>query len=286
MVLDGLDYSGMIKLNPDTLYKKLESSFNTMTDKERYLIIKEYYEMILDDIFDKQDKRKVSGFIKYFTNPKFIATITQVMYSETISVSVKQKLNKMCFDYIGLDSEDKDEYIHNLLMGLSKTVNRDVIPRLCADTGLSENNAANLAMSRYSSEKEIINVKRLNKIILRLPIESVSEQVIVDIYLSLFTHILPLFTGVMLDVSSPQNFQNTDMEEIYGLITLAILDIMNELPIADIKRGLKIFDEDRKTLYPDSSLRMNLKCCSEVDFPRFIRALDELEAEGIYIDTR
>lgn len=282
----GLDYSKMVKLTPETLYKKMESSFETMDEREAYTLIKDNYRMILSDIFNKKDRREVSGFIKYFTNSKFITSMSQVMYSETIDDTSKRRINKMCFDYIVLDSKDKDEYIHSLLMGLSKTVNRDVIPRLCADTGLSENFATTLAMSRYSSEKEITNVKRLNRAILRIPLSKVSEQIIVDIYLSLFDHILPLFTGVMLDVWSPQNLNTEEMEEVYGLITLAILDIMNELPIADIKRGLKLFDEDRKMLYPDSTLRMNLTSCSEVDFPRFIRALDELEAEGIYINTR
>ena len=121
---------------------------------------------------------------------------------------------------------------------------------------------------------------------MKQPENLLDEQKIIDIYLALFDRVLPLFTGVMLDVVSPQNMQSTSAEEIYGLITLAILDIMDELPVADIKRGLKLFDEDRKILYPDSSLRMNFKACSPADFPRFCRALDELEAEGVYIETR
>lgn len=282
----GLDYSNMIKLTPETLYSKLESSFEIMDDREAYSIVKDNYQMILSDIFNKKERKEVSGFIKYFNNPKFITSITQVMYSEEIDNTTKRRLNKMCFDYIALEESKKDEYINNLLMALSKTVNRDVIPKLCADAGISENIATKIAMCRYSSEKESVNVKRMNKIILKMPLKQLSEQIIVDIYLSLFTHILPLFAGIMLDVWSPQSLTTTDMEEIYGLISLAILDIVNELPIVDIKKGLKLFCEDRKILYPDAPLRMNLKSCSEVDFPRFIRAIDELESEGIYIDTR
>lgn len=281
----GFDYASRLEMTPERLLNIMDSSFEDMDDKEAYTLIKDNYKLILSNIFDKKDNREVSGFIKYFNNAKFISSLIQVMYTEKPDKKSKYRLNKMCFDYVVLDEKEKDEYINNLLLSLSKTVNRDVLPRLCADSGISEYMASYIAMSRYSSEKEIINVKRLNRILLTMSLEDLSEQKIVDIYLSLFDHILPLFTGVMLDVRSPQDMSSR-MEEIYGLITLAILDIMNELPIADIKKGLMIFDEDRKVLYPDSTLRMNLKSCSEVDFPRFIRALDELESEGIYINPR
>lgn len=279
-----LDYSNMLKMTPERLLEKMESSFETMDNREAYSLIKENYKLFLSDIFDKKERKEVSGFIKFFTNSKFITCLTQAMYTETPGRRTKIRLNKMCYDYLML-KKDKDEYINSLLTSLSKTVNRDIIPRLCADARLPEDTAAHVAMARYSSENENTNIKRLNRVLMQMKLSTVSEQKIVDIYLILFDRVLPLFTGVMLDVMSPQNL-NGDTEEIYGLITLAILDIMNELPIADIKRGLVLFDEDRKMLYPESSLRMNLKSCSEVDFPRFIRAIDELESEGTYINTR
>ena len=110
-------------------------------------------------------------------------------------------------------------------------------------------------------------------------------QKIVDIFTSLFDHVLPLFTGVMLDVVSPQNLSG-DAEEIYGMITLAVLDIMNALPTSDIKTGLVTFDKERSIMYPDSTLRINLEACSETDYPNFLHAIDELRYEGIYITTR
>lgn len=280
----GLDYSAMIKLTPDTLCVKMRNEFKMMSDREAFSFVKTNYEMMLSDIFDKKERKERSEFTQYFTDSRFLSIMTQVMYTETPDEKTKRRLNKMCFDYIVLKSNNKDPYIVDLVFALSRTINRDIIPILCT-IPLSEEMAANIALSRYSSEKENINIKRLNRVLMNQPLDSLSEERIVNIYLKLFDHVLPLFTGVMLDVQSPQNM-SSDAEEIYGLITLAMLDIMNELPIGDIKKGLKLFDEDRKILYPDSPLRMNLKCCSETDFPRFVRALDELEAEGIIIDTR
>lgn len=280
----GLDYSSMIQMTPETLYTSMQNTFKLMNDKDAFNLVKNNYKIMLSDIFDKKERKETSNFIKYFTDSKFLSIMTQVMYTETPDEKSKRRLNKMCFDYIVLQSKNKDQYIVDLISALSRTINRDIIPILCT-IPLSESMAATIALSRYSSEKENINIKRLNKVLMNQPLGTLDEEKIVNIYLKLFDHVLPLFTGVMLDVQSPQNM-SSDAEEIYGMITLAMLDIMNELPIGDIKKGLKLFNEDRKILYPDSPLRMNLKCCSETDFPRFVRALDELELEGIIIDTR
>lgn len=280
----GLDYSSMIQMTPETLYTNMQNTFKLMNDKDAFNLVKNNYKIMLSDIFDKKERKETSNFIKYFTDSKFLSIMTQVMYTETPDEKSKRRLNKMCFDYIVLQSKNKDQYIVDLISALSRTINRDIIPILCT-IPLSESMAATIALSRYSSEKENINIKRLNKVLMNQPLGTLDEEKIVNIYLKLFDHVLPLFTGVMLDVQSPQNM-SSDSEEIYGMITLAMLDIMNELPIGDIKKGLKLFNEDRKILYPDSPLRMNLKCCSETDFPRFVRALDELELEGIIIDTR
>lgn len=280
----GLDYSSMVQLTPETLYTKMQNTFKVMSDKDAFNLVKNNYKIILSDIFDKKERKEGSNFTQYFTDSRFLSIMTQVMYTETPDEKSKRRLNKMCFDYIVLQSKNKDPYIVDLISALSRTINRDIIPVLCT-IPLSESMAATIALSRYSSEKENINVKRLNRVLMNQPLETLSEERIVNIYLKLFDHVLPLFTGVMLDVQSPQNM-SSDAEEIYGMITLAMLDIMNELPIGDIKKGLKLFNDDRRILYPDSPLRMNIKCCSETDFPRFVRALDELESEGIIIDTR
>ena len=193
----------------------------------------------VDNMYNtNSDLRKKA--IEIFTVPKFIISITQAMYSITPSHVTRRRLNKMCYDYLVLEGEHhKDGYVSGLLMTLSKTVNRDRIPVLCT-IPLSEDLASMLSLARYSSEKDVTNVKRLNRVLMVQPLNTITEQKIIDIYLALFDHVLPLFTGVMLDVVSPQTL-NEDDAEIYGLITLAILDIMEELPLADIKKGLILF---------------------------------------------
>lgn len=277
-----LDFTSNVTLTPEMLVNKLKN-INVMTDKEVYELVNDYYEDILTDIFIKKEKQEKSEFTDLFTVPKFIIALTQVIYTLTPSHTTRRRLNKMSYDYLVLKERNRDTYVSGLLMALSKTVNRDKIPKLCT-LPLPEDLASLLALSRYSSEKEVLNVKRLNRVLLNQPADSITEQKIVDIYLSLFEHILPLFTGVMLDVISPQNL-SPNTAEVYGLITLAALDIMNELPIVDIKKGLTMFDEDRKIQYPDSPLRINLESCSQEDYPRLLKAIDLLKQEGVYIST-
>ena len=278
-----LDFYTNVILDPESLQKKM-STLNNLSDKEIYDLVKEYYDTILNIIFTSYDKSMKTFFVDLFTNAKFVQALTQAMYTETISDTNKKRLNKMCYDYLVISDHDAKDYTSGLLMSLAKTINRDKIPLLCA-IPLPEDLASMIALSRYSSENEIVNVKRLNRVLMNQPIDSISEQIIVDIYLTLFDHVLPLFTGVMLDVESPSNMTSNSME-VYGVITLAALDIMNELPIADIKKGLVMFDEDRSMQYSDRPIRINLESVTPSDYPRILMAIDQLKNEGVYISTR
>lgn len=272
-----------VVLTPDSLQAKF-SLIDTMSDREIYELVKEYYETILTTIFESNDKLIRRSFIDLFTNAKFILALTQAMYTVTPNDITKKRLNKMCYDYLVISEHDSNDYIGGLLMSLAKTINRDKIPLLCA-IPLPEDLSSMIALSRYSSEKEVVNVKRLNRVLMNQPVDSISEQQIVNIYLTLFDHVLPLFTGIMLDVESPSNMNQNAME-VYGVITLSILDIMNELPTADIKKGLTLFDEDRRIQYSDKPIRINLESITESDYPRILTAIDQLKSEGIIISLR
>ena len=272
-----LDLSQNMILNPELLWNKL-ADIEHLDDSELYKILSNYLDKILDEIFNNKNTR----FISLFTTPKFISTLTQVLYNITLSDSQKKKLNKMAYDYL-IKKTEKDEYVSSLLSVMAKVVNRDIIPTLCG-LGMPESIAAMLAMARFSNEKEIINVRRLNHILMQQPPETLSEQLIVDIYCKLFDHMLALFEGVMLDVVSPQVMSSGEAE-IYGLITLAALDIFEALPMQTLKYGLSLFEEDKRVLYSDYHVRMNLESCSPQDYPRLLAAIDELKSAGIFMPT-
>lgn len=271
-----LNLSKNMIMNPKLLWDKL-SNIDNIDDKELFEILRQYYSNILDEIFVSKN----DNFINLFTNPRFISSLTQVFYNVNISDSQRYRVNKMAYDYLAIKDHKTDEYIKGLLICMSKTVNRDKIPKICA-LQIPESVASLLVLARYSSDKEIINVKRLNHMLMIQPPETINEQLIVDIFIALFDHILPLFEGVMLDVSSPQAM-SPGQSEIYGLITLAMLDLMNELPIESICHGLIRFIEDKRILYPDNNVRLNLESCSPTDYPRLLTAIDIIKQDGIYV---
>lgn len=270
-----LDLSQNMILNPQLLWNKL-SDIDNIEDSELYKILSNYLERILDEIFTNKNTK----FISLFTTPKFISVLTQVLYNITLTDSQRKKLNKMAYDYL-IKKSDKDEYVSSLLSVMAKVVNRDIIPVLCG-LGIPESVAAMLAMARYSNEKELINVRRLNRILMQQPPENISEQLIIDIYCKLFDHMLALFEGVMLDVVSPQVMSSGEAE-IYGLITLATLDIFEALPMETLKYGLTLFEQDKRVVYPDYHVRINLESCSPQDYPRLLAAIDALKLNDIYM---
>ena len=278
-----INFASNVILDAEGLKEKL-SSISYMDDREVYELVKEYYETILTSIFESKDANEKRFFVDLFTSPKFILALTQAMYTINPNEVSKKRLNKMCYDYLVISEHESGDYISGLLMSLAKTINRDKIPLLCA-IPLPEDLSSMIALARYSSEKEVVSVKRLNRVLMNQPVDSISEQQIVDIYLTLFDHVLPLFTGVMLDVESPSNM-TTNAMEVYGVITLAILDILNELPIIDIKKGLSLFDEDRQIQYAEKPLRINLESIAKDDYPRILKAIDELKSEGTIISLR
>lgn len=270
-----VNLSSNMYVNPDVLKVEL-SKIDSLTDKELYDLVQAHYNDILDQIFTSKD----GDLIDLFTNNRFIMAATQVVYTLELSEVQRRRSNKMAYDYFIIPEEKRDSYTQSLLMGFSKTLNRKQIPLLCGLT-LPENIASLLALSRYSSESEIINVKRLNNIMCHQPQDIIDEQMCVNIYLTLFNHMTPLFEGIMLDIQSP-DAMNPNMAEVYGNITLAMLDLVNELPLVDIETLLLTFQEHKRMMYPDNSLRINLESCVPSDYPRLFQVIDKMKHEGTY----
>lgn len=273
-----IDFTKNLLMTPDMLREKF-LHIDTMSDADLYNLFKQYFNEILDTIFVNKDQYMIS----LFTNARFITVATQAMYSIEITNTQKKRCNKLAYDYLVKKEGIKDETVSDLLVSFSKVINKDVIPRLCG-LGLSGNVSSMIALARYSSEKEIINVKRLNKVIMKQSAKIMTEQMIVDIYCILYKSALDLFEGVMYDVVSHQNM-NQNEKEIYGTISLAVLDIINELPLNFIEEVLRRFTDNKQMLYPDSGLRFNIESFSPQDYPRLLAIIDKLKAEHVFIPT-
>ena len=143
--------------------------------------------------------------------------------------------------------------------------------------GLSESLCTDLAISRYSTSDLVVAMKRLNIVIINSSLNIMTEQTIINIYEKLFDNLTPMFEGIMFDAWDEDDFNDQEQEEIYGTITLAILDILKEAPIDHIRTVITMYSQDHQYLYPNNPVRINLRAIAVSDYRRIIDAVDYVE---------
>lgn len=256
----------------NTVFRDRIQNIDKMTDRELYNLLKNSYETLFSDIFIKNDIQ----YLNMFTNSRFLNMITQIMGEVQISYINRIYCNKIVYDYLAYDNSD--EYIKSLMLNFSRVVNRDIIP-IIVGIGIPENIATELVIARYSSMKELVNVKRLNFVITSSLIDIMTEQTIVFIYEKLFNKMTPLFEGIMFDV---YECETEESEEIYSRISLAVLDILNGMTSADIRKVLISYSSDYTMLFVDNGVRFSMNSLS-YDFERINNIVEQLKQENIYL---
>ncbi len=262
-------------LNSSLLREKLEH-IDTLSDRELFLLVRDSFDSVLKQIFSNKDQ----DYLKIITNTKFLIALHQVVSNLDLNHTQRIQCNKLAYDYF--TSENNDPYVKQLFFTLSKSVNRIVIGALCS-IGLGEDLAAYLALARFSSEKEIINVKRLNFIIVSSSVEVMTEQMIIRIYEKLFDSVTPLFEGIMFDgLDMDDEFISESMNLIYSTISLAILEILNNMTSQDIRKVLISYQGDYEALYHQTRPRFQVSAISG-DYMRILNVIDALKEEKIFI---
>lgn len=265
--------SDNVLLNPELFQEKL-SNIDSLSDSELSDLIKKTYNILLDEI----DKKQYNG-LSLFTNVRFLSTFLQVVRAIRLTETQRKTVNKLCYDYLTWTHE-KDENVKNLLFNMAKVVNQDVLPGLLG-LGLNEELASFLALSRFSSSKEMINVKRVNFIIRTQPSQLMTEQMIVNIYSKLFKHVSPLFTGTIIDVETFTEEQE-DASLVYSTISNAVLDILNTLTLEDIRKVLLSYNLTREYYYQGKPVRFTMNALSD-DYARINVVLAALKEEGVIL---
>lgn len=261
------------------LLKEQLYSLDTIPDRDLYNIVRASFDSILKDIFKKEDAK----YLEVFTTPKFLTVLTQVVSTMQLTDQQRVYCNKLAYDYMTYPHET-DPYVKQLFLSLSRMINRNHISQLMA-IGIQEDLASYMALARYSSENEGINVKRLNLIICTSPIELMTEQMIVYIYEKLFDRVTALFENIMFDVyDDEEEWATEEVMEIYSTVSLAILEIMNNMPSNDIRKVLISYTADFEALYNADmkKVRFSMKSISS-DFSRISQVVEQLKAENIYV---
>lgn len=250
-------------------------TINNYTDNDLFNLLSNNLRGFLLNIFERKDQR----YIKMIISDRFLRILIQVVQSTNIDYMNMIYLNKLCYDYLTLDDNSKNNIISDLIYKLAKINNNKYIPILIG-AGIPEKIACYVVLSRFSTNNEFINVRRMNFVILTANI-NFTEQMIVDVYQNLFTKVSQLFEATMLDViDTTEQWYTEDIDERNSLITLAVLDILNSLPSDAIRRVLDDYVKIYHISYLGKETRCNLRSLSG-DYERIRIIVEDMYSQGI-----
>lgn len=253
------------------------NSIRDLDDGELYEILKPSYSQILEKIFREEDP----FYLNLFTNSKFLTVFIQVISSVVLDKTETIYCNKIAYDYLTDSNNNSDEYQKSLFLNLSRTVNKNIIPSLLG-IGLDENLSSYLALSRYSSSKEFVNIRRVNYLIIASSPNIMTEQMIVYIYEKLFDNFNHLFKYTMFDPYTDKDLESigSGAAEIYSNMSLAIIDILNLMTSDDIRRVLYSYASDYNVTN-EYNIRFSIYTLAVSDYGRILQVAENLEREEL-----
>lgn len=275
-----------LPVEPDPVYVKngiginhldrLKSINDKMPEKEIFDTISLSIGTLLSEKTVKSEKELVRYL---FTNDKILLQISNVVAKIKFTHENRVYLNKILYSLLKNSMMDSD-YKNSLMMNIARNNNNDIIPRLCSY--VPEQIANTLGILRYSSFKEIANIQRVNDYLIGaiVPNEN-AEQTIVNIYDTLFQRVTYLFETIMLDIRD-KSLLTENENEVYGLQSLAVLDIIEQMPLNFIKDVLDKYYGDLNMIYSDRNPRFSLQSIAQSDYARIIAVDRELSASRCY----
>jgi hypothetical protein len=186
-------------LNRDAFKEKMDH-LDDLSDEELKTLVKNSYTTILQHINNRTDM----SYIKSFSSARFINILCNVLSDrihqypyKPLETEIIMCCNKLAYDYITLKDKTDDSLTGNFLI-LAKIVNKFPIEMICR-FGIDSDLAATLALARYSTFEEAVNIRRLNFIIVQQPPQTMTLQKVIGIYEALFNNIRDLFIYTFID---------------------------------------------------------------------------------------
>lgn len=252
-------------------------TLNYYSDEQLFVLLSSNLRGFLLNIFERKDQR----YINMIISERFLKVLIEVVRHIEVDYMDKIYLNKLCYDYLTCDDHFKNNIINDLIYTLAKITNKKHIP-LLVGCGIPEKIACYIVLSRFSSNNEFVNVTRMNFVIMTANI-NFTEQMIVDVYQNIFERVTYLFEATMLDVpDTNEEWYTEEIDERYSLITLAVLDILNSLDSAAIRRVLNDYVEVYYTSHRGKKTRCDLRSLS-ADYERIRNIVEDMYVQGIRI---
>lgn len=255
---------------------------------------KEFLKTSYGDILEGASKSSDPEYLGMVYSSRFLDGLIQVVAGQELPEKTRILINKLAYGYLTGQKGHPDGEVSSLLDRLCRFVNLEgfvFLSGLCMDEKL----ASYLALSRYSSDNEFTNIRRVNFILCTslsqmydlspsgngLEQYKAAEEMVAKIYFLLFPDGNTLFRGVMLDVYDQESPWMTEpVTVMYEVTTSAMLDVVNSLQPETIREILCSYREAYQSVYEPRGYktRVSLKDIPEC-YTRILSALRELEKE-------
>lgn len=272
-----IKFTGDANFDEEKLFESL-LNHTSLSDNELRNLIYYNFRFLLQKIFDNREpgNNKYIKLVGLFTDTRVLQILGEIIYRTPLSTEEKIYCNKLVYDYLKYSKTTSNcEGTINAMNTFASIVNRDIIPRL-TEFGYDEKTANDIAMSSRSSLDKIKNVKRLNKIIINLPDNLITENLITATYYTVFNSATAIMEGIMFDIQDMSKLSESQKEN-YALINLALLSILNNMDDSKLLTILLNFKDDKALLYPDRQIRFNLRSFAPEDYPRLDYAIKRLD---------
>lgn len=232
-------------------------------DEELRKYFVEYYSLILKEIFENHNTQLKELLQNSDNIPQFAVAMQSVT---NFTLLDKEYCNVLVYDYFKQKVQERNADLKASYLNLAKAVNREVVSKL--SIYIPTDLGALLAMARFSTRDTNRATKRVNSILVQQDVSFLTEQKIVDIYLSLYERVTPLFIGIMSDYRNPKQM-GSSASEIWSTINLAILDILENMPTEEIAKVMKSFIDTIRMGYLKQP-KFSMETVNTMDYPRTI----------------
>lgn len=266
--------------------KLSKANIDAMDDIELSKFVKDNIFLIINKIY-KDDPTK--RYVALFHIPKFVdawnnALSTFDFFDQALAV----RCNTICYDYFTWDPKYINPVIVEKMYDMSRIVNRIYLPRMLG-LGIPDKLCNDLLVARFSNFNMDICVKRINFILIRQPVEFMTEELMENIIRILFkpeTDFQKMFKYHMFNVNPDSTAKDSwiteDMEEVDSAMNLSVLNILEALPEPVIFNVIKDYSEGYTAFGCKNKIRFSLRSIS-YDYPRINMAVEMLINNGTYI---
>lgn len=251
---------------------------NNMNDSELRMFVQNSFRSILNNIFF--GSKESVDYINCFTNVRFLDAFIDVIqrfiqqgnYLDRDNIV---KINNICYDYITFNNGNKNPSVVNRMYMLANIINAPYIPRLLG-LGLNNNLASLLLIARWSNLDPRVCVRRVDFIIIGQPKSLMTQETIVRLMKILYEldrdqrNFIKIFPHIMMDVlgdydeADPATHWITDeIQEVDSILSLAILDILNEFTDINIRHTLINYTESYKLVHSNKPIRFSMRRLSD-----------------------